>query len=284
MSQESTEITVHNQNTELASFEPAQVLAKMQKVQELMTLAMIKDEDYGTIPGCGNRPTLLKPGSEKLCALFRLGDRITKEEVRDLPNGHREYELTIELYHMPTNIAVSQGVGTCTTMESKYRFRVAPKTVTDRPVPREYWDARNAGDKQATEALLGGKGFGTKKVDNQWYITEGSDEKVEHDNPADYYNTVRKMAKKRAKVDATISATGASAIFTQDVEDLRDNGVIGQPSPQAPKKSPEETQARQMANELFDQLNEGNQNWLDETIAAGNWAGVIKGLNDIFAE
>jgi hypothetical protein len=45
-------------------------------------------------------------------------------------------------------------------------------------------------------------------------------DKVEHDNPADYYNTVLKMAKKRAHVDAVLTATAASDIFTQDVEDM----------------------------------------------------------------
>lgn len=42
----------------------------------------------------------------------------------------------------------------------------------------------------------------------------------EHNNPADYYNTCLKMAKKRAYVDAVLTATGASDIFTQDIEDM----------------------------------------------------------------
>ncbi len=42
------------------------------------------------------------------------------------------------------------------------------------------------------------------------------------ENPdiADTYNTVLKMAKKRAFVDASLTATAASDIFTQDVEDM----------------------------------------------------------------
>ncbi|WP_418719751.1 hypothetical protein [Bilophila wadsworthia] len=43
--------------------------------------------------------------------------------------------------------------------------------------------------------------------------------RVEHDNPADYYNTCLKMAKKRALVDAVLTCTAASDIFTQDIED-----------------------------------------------------------------
>jgi hypothetical protein len=52
---------------------------------------------------------------------------------------------------------------------------------------------------------------------------------LEHDNPADQYNTVRKMAKKRALVDAVITATNASCIFTQDIEDMED--VSERPAP-----------------------------------------------------
>lgn len=43
--------------------------------------------------------------------------------------------------------------------------------------------------------------------------------RVEHDNPADYYNTCLKMGKKRAFVDALLTCTAASDIFTQDIED-----------------------------------------------------------------
>jgi hypothetical protein len=44
-------------------------------------------------------------------------------------------------------------------------------------------------------------------------------EKVEYDNPADYFNTCLKMAKKRALVDAVLTSTAASDIFTQDIEE-----------------------------------------------------------------
>ena len=44
-------------------------------------------------------------------------------------------------------------------------------------------------------------------------------EQVEYDNPADYYNTVIKMADKRAIVAAVLYSTAASDTFTQDIED-----------------------------------------------------------------
>jgi hypothetical protein len=74
-------------------------------------------------------------------------------------------------------------------------------------------------------------GCGAKFKDEDPFITQQDTEKVEHDNPADYYNTVLKMAKKRAHVDAILTATAASDIFTQDIEDMPEviNGEIIKP-------------------------------------------------------
>ncbi len=63
-----------------------------------------------------------------------------------------------------------------------------------------------------------GVGAATTK-ETKWRYRKDSTE----NNPADYYNTVLKMAKKRAMVDATITATACSDIFTQDIEDLESN-------------------------------------------------------------
>ena len=45
------------------------------------------------------------------------------------------------------------------------------------------------------------------------------------------YNTVLKMAKKRALVDAVLTATAASDIFTQDLEDISANLAASMPAP-----------------------------------------------------
>lgn len=50
-------------------------------------------------------------------------------------------------------------------------------------------------------------------------------------------NTVLKMAKKRALIDAVLDATGCSDLFTQDLEDLEANGVLqGAPTAQEPRQ------------------------------------------------
>lgn len=191
---------------------PATVVNQVQLIQHVMEKVMKDGEHYGIIPGCGNKPTLLKGGAEKLSLTFRLSPSYEVTE-KELGNGHREYYVKCTLTHIPTDKVFGQGVGACSTMEGKYRFRTGEVEFTGKEVPKEYWTNRDIN-------LIGGKGFGTKKnKSGKWEIVMAG-EKVEHDNPADYYNTVLKMAKKRAHVDAVLTATAASDIFTQDVEDM----------------------------------------------------------------
>jgi len=176
---------------------------------------------YGIIPGCGKKPTLLQPGAQILGMTFGIYADPVETVVVDMPNGHREVRVKVAMRRQSDQQIVSYGFGSCSTMEGKYRYRKGDAVVTDRPVPKAYWDVRQSNPDEA-QKLLGGKGFGTKKVDGQWFITEGSTEQVEHNNPADYYNTVAKIAFKRAYVHGTINATACSDIFTQDIEDMTD--------------------------------------------------------------
>ncbi len=206
-----------------------QVLGQVALIQQIMAAAMKDGEHFGKIPGCGDKPTLLKPGAEKLCLTFRLAPTYEVDE-RNTDRGHREYRVQCTLSSILTSAFIGQGVGVCTTMEAKYRFRQGTAEPTDKPVPRAYWDVRQEDPAKAQE-LIGGKGFTVKKVDGKgWMIAKGG-EKVETDNPADHYNTVLKMAKKRALVDAVLTATAASDIFTQDLEDITANIAATTPVP-----------------------------------------------------
>jgi len=180
------------------------LLHQVALIQSAMSKAMKEGEHFGVIPGT-NKPSLLKSGAEKLSMLFRIAPKYRIERVMS-PNGHREYEVECDLYSINTGVFLGSGTGNCNTLEAKYRYR---SENTGKPVPQEYWDSRDSD-------ILGGRQFKAKKKDKRWLIFE----QVEYDNPADYYNTVKKMAKKRAFVDAVLTVTAASDIFTQDVEDL----------------------------------------------------------------
>lgn len=228
-----------------------QLVGQVNLIQKVMAAVMKDGEHFGIIPGCGKKPSLLQPGAQKLLVTFRLAPdyEITKNESS---NGHREYVVKCTLKTIGSGSFVGQGAGSASTMEGKWRFRVAPKKLTDRPVPKAYWDLRQS-NPQAAQDAIGGKGFSTQKDENgSWMIAEGTSEKVEHDNPADYYNTVLKMACKRALVAATLTATAASDIFTQDVEELVENFKSApEPAASAPKTPPARPQPTEGIFESF---------------------------------
>lgn len=182
-------------------------------VTEIKRQIMKDGTHFGKIPGCGDKPTLLKNGAELLCMAFKLAPE-AKVEISDLGNGHREYTVTTTLVSITTGTPIATGLGSCSTMESKYRYRGSELENTGKPVPQNYWKDRDP-------ALLGGKGFVAKKDENgAWKIFRKGDKKMENPDIADQYNTVLKMASKRSLVDATLKATGGSCEFTQDIEDM----------------------------------------------------------------
>jgi len=85
----------------LQEYSVGDVVAQVGKIQQIMHQVMRDGEHYGVIPGCGKKPSLLKPGAEKLGFTFRLMPRFSgDQEPRDLGNGHREYVIRCELYHV----------------------------------------------------------------------------------------------------------------------------------------------------------------------------------------
>lgn len=169
----------------------AALIETHKELTELVNTALVKDTDFGTIPGT-KKPTLLKPGAERLCTAFGLrpefdiieqeidhfrevpwtkrqkqwrnqfqGDRtFTWAEEAGTSQGFYRYVVRCRLLRRDTGDEVGQGVGSCSTLESKYV-----------------------------------------------------------DRPRECENTALKIAKKRAHVDATLTTLGLSDRFTQDVED-----------------------------------------------------------------
>ena len=149
---------------------------------------------------------------------FRLAPSFEVRE-RDLPNGHRDYRVQCRVTHVSSGLFLGEGVGSCSTMEGKYRFRNAARTCPVCEAPAIIKGKETYGGGWLCWAKKGG-------CKEEW--ADGSEQaqifelqklgKIEHDNPADYWNTALKMAKKRAQVDATLTVTAASDFFTQDPE------------------------------------------------------------------
>jgi hypothetical protein len=186
---------------ELTTLQPAelgtpltakQLTARLAVIQDVMRNVMQKDADYGVIPGT-QKPTLYKPGAEKLCVTFRLvPDQPLIDAVPEL-TGDVRYRVSVPIRASDGSI-VAVGVGECSTGEEKYKWR--------RPVHENEYLAAPEDRKR------------------EKYQRDGAIWKQVRVEPADVANTVLKMAHKRAYVHAVIMATAAGAIFTQDIEDL----------------------------------------------------------------
>jgi len=148
---------------------------------------MVEGEDYGVIPGASPKPTLFKPGAEKLNAIFGFAPVVeVTERAEDWDAGFVAYEIKVTLLNKRTGGVEAEGIGSCNSRERRYKNQ----------------DAANVA------------------------------------------NTLLKMAKKRALIDATLSATRASGMFTQDLEDMdlgdRGFGSAGR----APERSESRSESR----------------------------------------
>lgn len=177
------------------SLTAADVRAQVNLMQDVMQEVMKDGTHYGKIPGTQSK-SLYKAGAEKLMATFRLA---AKPEVEDLSeNGEIAYRVAVNLLTADGTF-VGAGIGECSSAEEKYSWRAA--------VHKKEWDATPENRRRVK------------------YYRDGKEVQQVRTNPADVANTILKMAKKRAQVDAVITATAASDIFTQDIEDLPEEVV-----------------------------------------------------------
>lgn len=183
---------------------------------------------YGQIPGTKTL-SLLKPGAEMIAKMFRLGAEY-QHRIEELTGGHINVVVTTKFIHYPTQTVIGFGVGSCSTLESKHRYRTGPVEFTGQPVPREYWDLRK-NDPEAAQKLIGGRGYSTKKnPDSGSYEIVMAGQKIDNADPADQWNTALKIAKKRSYVDGIQTLTAAGDIFMINAE-AGDDDDQDQPPP-----------------------------------------------------
>lgn len=201
----------------LPSQQIAAVTTRIQMLHSVFKKHMQEGVHYGIIPGC-NKPSLWKPGAELICTLFQLSPRfeLTLQKESD-GSGHREYIFDCSL-HSPDNALMGEGAGSCSTMESKYKYRTAARNCPECGKETIIKGKAEYGGGWLCFAKKGG--CGAKWADGSPEIEKQVQGKIDNPDIADYYNTCLKMAKKRAFIDAVLTCTSCSDIFTQDVEDL----------------------------------------------------------------
>lgn len=148
--------------------------------------------DYGVIPGTP-KPTLYKPGSEKILSTFMIS---AEPMVEDLSTDDCiRYRVKV-IGRTPDGTIIGYGIGECSTDEEKYRWR--------RIVHQKEWDATDP------------------TMRREKFDKSGGSQKQVRTVPADLANTVLKMAKKRSQIDMVLTSTAASDLMSQDLEDLKD--------------------------------------------------------------
>ncbi|AXH04297.1 hypothetical protein CEB41_07375 [Lactiplantibacillus plantarum] len=139
----------------------ASELQAISNFQTMVQKQLKNGQDFGVVPGT-QKPTLLKPGAEKIQMLMGVTSEYNViDKVENYKDGYFDYTVKCVLYK--SGMQLTEGLGSTNTKESKYVSR---------------------------------DGFSMK-------------------------NTVLKMAKKRAQVDATLTIASLSNVFTQDVEDMQ---------------------------------------------------------------
>jgi len=188
---------------------PSDLIELHKDVAKLIAEGLEEGVDYGVVPGTGGKPSLLKPGAERLTLAFGAHpeyvtidsevdhNRIiayTKRKKRYLNRhkGDREWE-------WEETPGESRGI---------YRYIYECKLVRH--------DGRVLGTGQGVCSTMESK-----------YV----------DRPRDCENTVLKMAQKRAFVAAVLNAFGLSNRFTQDVEDMERDEPAPRPFDDAVGKS-----------------------------------------------
>lgn len=157
-----------------------QAADNLKQMYALAKKVMRHKVDYDTIPGT-QKPSLLKPGAERLLQFFGLGHEVKCiNKIEDWDKGFFFYHYKVQITHPKyPGFTVAECEGSCNSKEKKYR--------------------------------------------NQ--------------DPYTIVNTLQKMAIKRALVGATLQATGASGLFTQDVEDMDLQSEEPQSQPQTQSKT-----------------------------------------------
>jgi len=241
-------------NEAIIIYNPQEAVERSRTRSQIMgtmaTQVMKLNIHFGAI-GTG-KPTLLKAGAEMLCTAFDFVPRFKALSiVEDFERGLFFYRYECELYDKHTGLLVATGIGSCNSMETKYRFRwvkedelplynLSPQNFKAHEIknatigewgfaitkaetsgkygkPKEYWQRFN-------EAIANGTAIRSQKDTSRgksdfWEIPSVL-YRIDNPDIFEQVNTFDKMAQKRALVAAVLIGANASEFYTQDLEDM----------------------------------------------------------------
>jgi predicted RNA-binding Zn-ribbon protein involved in translation (DUF1610 family) len=224
MEERELEIIPQNRSLALPEMDVETAMERFKQLGQFVKNIMRPNTDFGVIPGTP-KPTLLKPGAEKLCTFFGL----TKEEVildREMDwtgkdhGGEPFFYFHYQIRLFRSGRLIAEADGSANSWETKHRYRQGEYKCPNCGKETIRRGKEDKGGGWYCWSKLGGCGATFNKGNTS---VAGQDVgKKKNPDPADLVNTIQKMAYKRALVAATLVAVNASEYFTQDIEDLPD--------------------------------------------------------------
>ncbi len=162
-------------------------------LQEFYSRVLTKGVDYSVLPGTP-KPSLRKEGAELLTVGFRyrpISTIVSSQEITDPDKPFFHYVVKCSLYK--DNELMGEAVGAANSRELQFAYKWVDANSVGKDT-KTYGERMINGRKQVRVAL------------EPWEIFSQQ-------------NKVLKMADKRAFVAAILRVTGASRIFTQDLEE-----------------------------------------------------------------
>jgi hypothetical protein len=224
--------TLERTTTTLAAAPKQAISTRPEQLQGMLTAAkrereiigkfiadmMVEDVDFGTLPGTKNR-ALYRPGAEKLADFFRCTPQYEiVQRVEDFEQGLFHYLFRCQMFQRDSQCIVAEGFGSCSSRESKYRYRDNQRLCPD---------CKGAFIIKGKAEYGGGwlcfqkkGGCGAKFHDGHEDIVSQQMGRVENQDIADVANTILKMAQKRSLVSAALSMSRCSDFLDGESEDM----------------------------------------------------------------
>lgn len=172
-------------------------LTKVKSLQATLKGLLTENHDYGKIQGCGDKPTLLKPGAEKILMALGITSSYELLEHTEDFEGLGFFAYTVKCTLSKSSQKITEGLGHANSKEKKW----AKEFVNEKDLPE-------GTDKSLLRKKTAESKYGTY---TKYEVDADANSKA---------NTILKMAKKRAQIDAVLTVASLSEIFTQDFDDL----------------------------------------------------------------
>ncbi len=188
-------LTLHTEKTSSLAV-VHDTMESLRAIRTYVQNEFVKDLDFGHYPRHGHQADPAPPGStEGFHVLPRLPEPHGQAHV-DLGGGHLEVIVTTHLKSQGSGQIVGEGSGSCSSMESKYRFTGGANRKCPSCGKEAIFKSKRPGEGYYCWAKKDGCGAqfreGAPEIENQ---VAG---KVDNENIHDVRNTILKMGIKRA--------------------------------------------------------------------------------------